>query len=107
MKIITFIEAEQGDVIRKILEHCDLWYDPPPRAPSVGCGASQPVPPASACGPGYGSTDEADPQFLKHARRDERICLISFLISAPDDAGNECYVASVACVRPVCGPFAG
>ena len=29
MKIIAFIEARQGDVIRKILEHCGLWHDPP------------------------------------------------------------------------------
>jgi hypothetical protein len=33
MKIIAFIEAHQGDTIRKILEHCKLWQDPPPRAP--------------------------------------------------------------------------
>jgi hypothetical protein len=33
MKIIAFIEAHQGDTIRKILEHCGLWHDPPPRAP--------------------------------------------------------------------------
>ena len=33
MKIIAFIEARQGDVIRKILEHCGLWREPPPRPP--------------------------------------------------------------------------
>ena len=33
MKIIAFIEARQGEVIRKILEHCCLWKDPPPRGP--------------------------------------------------------------------------
>ena len=33
MKIIAFIEADQGDVIRKILEHCGLWEDPPSRSP--------------------------------------------------------------------------
>ena len=43
MKIIAFIEAYQGDVIRKILEHCGLWHDPPSRAPPNASGPSQPV----------------------------------------------------------------
>ena len=30
MKIVAVIEARQGEVIRKILEHCGLWRDPPP-----------------------------------------------------------------------------
>ena len=29
MKNIAFVEADQGDIIRKILEHCGLWEDPP------------------------------------------------------------------------------
>src|SRR5271165_6317871 len=33
MKIISFIEARQDKVIRKILEHCGLWHDPSARAP--------------------------------------------------------------------------
>ena len=28
MRIISFIEKRQGDVIRKILTHCGLWEDP-------------------------------------------------------------------------------
>ncbi len=32
MKIISFIE--EGDVIRKILKHCNLWKDPPRPPPS-------------------------------------------------------------------------
>ena len=30
MKIIAFIKAHQADLIRKILEDCGLWQDPPP-----------------------------------------------------------------------------
>ena len=33
MRIVAVIEAHQGDVIRKILQHCGLWKDPPPRGP--------------------------------------------------------------------------
>ena len=33
MELIAFIEACQGDVIRKILQHCGLWEDPTPRPP--------------------------------------------------------------------------
>jgi hypothetical protein len=31
MKIFSFIE--EPDIIRKILRHCNLWKDPPMRAP--------------------------------------------------------------------------
>ena len=47
MKIIAFVEAREGrqdEVIRKILEHCDLWRDPPPRAPPKPAAPSRPVP---------------------------------------------------------------
>ena len=33
MKIIAFIEPDQGDVIEKILRHCGLWEEAPARAP--------------------------------------------------------------------------
>jgi len=41
MRIIAFIERDQGDVIEKILRHCGLWEeaparDPPAQEPSVG-----------------------------------------------------------------------
>jgi hypothetical protein len=33
MKIISFIEGHQADVIEKILRHCGLWKEEPPRPP--------------------------------------------------------------------------
>ena len=33
MRIIAFIERDQGDVIEKILRHCGLWEEAPARAP--------------------------------------------------------------------------
>ena len=33
MKIISFIERRQSEVIEKILRHCGLWEDAPARAP--------------------------------------------------------------------------
>ena len=35
MKIISFIEKHQRDVIEKILKHCELWIDPRDRSPPV------------------------------------------------------------------------
>jgi hypothetical protein len=71
MKIIAFIEAHQGDVIRRILEHCGLWHDPPPRSPPrtplvSRATVSTPVPEADP-----GITHEVDPDFLEHIRREE------------------------------------
>ena len=63
MKIIAFIEAHQADLIRKILEHCGLWHDPPPRVPP------RPVRSSPASDPGI--THEVDPDFLEHLRREE------------------------------------
>ena len=34
MKIISFIEKHQTDVIERILKHCHLWKDKVPRPPS-------------------------------------------------------------------------
>ncbi len=64
MKIISFIEARQGDVIRKIMEHCGLWHDPPPRAPPKP-GASRPVRAATAVKP-----QQIDPDFLVYLHRE-------------------------------------
>ncbi len=33
MRILCFIEAHQAQVIERILRHCGLWSEPPPRAP--------------------------------------------------------------------------
>jgi hypothetical protein len=66
MKIIAFIEARQGDAIRKILQHCGLWHDPPARAPPK---PSHPSPPVRSRDPGF--TTEVDPDFLEHIRREE------------------------------------
>jgi len=33
MRIVSFIEARQEEVIRRILEHCGLWHGPPHRLP--------------------------------------------------------------------------
>jgi hypothetical protein len=41
MKIIAFIEARQEEAIRKILQHCGLWHDPPPCAPPRPSSASR------------------------------------------------------------------
>ena len=55
-------EAHQGDVIRKILQHCGLWHDPPPRAPPRQTRPSHEI--------GGGITYEANPDFLEHTRRE-------------------------------------
>tara|TARA_B100001123_G_C14771575_1_gene812925 strand:+ start:185 stop:565 length:381 start_codon:yes stop_codon:yes gene_type:complete len=33
MKVVSFIELPQADVIEEILQHCGLWQSPTPRAP--------------------------------------------------------------------------
>jgi hypothetical protein len=35
MKVISFIERHQSEVIEKILRHCGMWKETPPRAPPV------------------------------------------------------------------------
>jgi hypothetical protein len=69
MKIIAFIEARQDDVIRKILQHCGLWHDPPARAPPKPSPRSRPARPIPVRDSGF--TCEADPDFLEHTRREE------------------------------------
>jgi len=68
MNIVAFIEARQGDVIRRILEHCGLWHDPPSRAPPRTSLGSQAL--RSASEPDSDITYEADPDFLERARRE-------------------------------------
>ena len=72
MKIIAFIEAHQPDLIRKILEHCGLWHDPPPRAPPRSSPPSRSAEggssPESDSAPGI--THEVDPDFLEHVHRE-------------------------------------
>jgi len=73
MKIISFIEARQGDVIRRILQHCGLWSDPPTRAPPQPApmpGAACPRPSSDPDGDSQ-RTYEADPDFLEYLRREE------------------------------------
>jgi len=75
MRIIAFIEARQGQIVRQILEHCGLWQDPPPRAPprppprprrrSRPTRPSCPMPEADA-----GVSYEVDPDYLEHAHRE-------------------------------------
>ena len=80
MKIIAFIEARQGEVIHKILEHWGLWQvedeqwrnsrsRAPPQAPRPYRPArSIPEPnPAIASGITY----EIDLDFLEHAHRED------------------------------------
>ena len=64
MRIIGVIEACQGDVIRKILQHCGLWHDPPPRAPPRQTRPFQAPRPTHDTDSGV--TYEADPDFLEH-----------------------------------------
>jgi len=33
MKVVSFIEPRQAEVIEKILKHCGLWQEPASRAP--------------------------------------------------------------------------
>jgi len=84
MKIIAFIEADQGDVIRKILEHCGLWEDPPSRGPpGPGCG---PRPVRSMPDAEDGIRYEIAPDFLEYARRDAACGGVSGGISAGEQA---------------------
>ena len=78
MRIVSFIEARQDDVIRKIRTHLGLWHDdPPPRAPPLFAHASQPdgqgsppdTPPATPACPQR--TYEVDPDFLEFTRREQ------------------------------------
>ena len=62
-------DAQQADLIRKILEHCGLWHDPPPRAPPRSSSPYRSVLSSPASDPGI--THEVDPDFLEHRRRED------------------------------------
>ena len=66
MKIIAFIDARQHDIIRKILQHCGLWEDPPSRGPPRTTRPCQTGRQAHA--PDSRLTYEVDPDFLEYAR---------------------------------------
>jgi hypothetical protein len=79
MKIIAFIEAHQGIVIQRLLQHCGLWNPPPPRPPPRPPPAR--VPPASprrrlqprpwpAAAQRYAESPDLDPDFLEYLHRE-------------------------------------
>jgi len=68
MKIIAFIEARQDNVIRKILEHCGLWRDPPPRAPPSPAWER----PACSDAPDSAYIVELDPEYIEHLHAKNR-----------------------------------
>ena len=71
MKIIGFVEARQDDVIRKILEHCDLWHpppDPPPRGPPRAAPRFQAV--HAQRESDSANAVEMDPEYLEHLHRE-------------------------------------
>ncbi len=51
----------QADFIRKILEHCGLWHDPPPRAPRPGPGIDHGLPTADRATRPAGSSPASGP----------------------------------------------
>jgi hypothetical protein len=69
MKIIASLDNHQSHVIEKILRHCGLWQDPPPRAPPVTGGTSHPA--NASADPDSGPTFEVDPEFLEHVRPEQ------------------------------------
>ena len=66
MKIIAFIEADQGGIIRNILEHCGLWEDRPSRSPP----RPRPQPVRWMLDAEDGIRYEINPDFLEYARRE-------------------------------------
>ena len=67
MKILSFIEARQADIIEKNLRHCGLWDDISTRGPPL----KPPAAPPSSADPSPGFTSEPDPDFLEHSRREK------------------------------------
>jgi len=41
MKVVSFIDPPQAEVIQKILRHCGLWQEPASRAPPDTAGLVQ------------------------------------------------------------------
>ena len=60
MKVVSFIEPPQGEVIEKILKHCGLWRASAPRAPPDVEGLVLGLD-AAYSGNSIGSQDQADP----------------------------------------------
>ena len=70
MKIVAFLQPNQPNIIRKILEHCGFWQERPTRAPPG-------IPPATHPSPGeiLGRTSELDGEFLDYLRHErDDIC---------------------------------
>jgi hypothetical protein len=65
MKVNSFVESRQDEVIRKILEHCGLWHDPPPRAPPLA--TLKPVPLVAETDSAH--RVEMDGEYLEHLHR--------------------------------------
>ena len=65
MRVVSFIERNQSDVIEQILRHCGLWDPPgardPPRSRDPG--------PAPASKPSAEPEVELDPDYLEHLWR--------------------------------------
>ena len=68
---VGFVEARQDEVIRKILEHCGLWRDPPPRAPPSHAPAA--VPARTAPEPDARFNCEVHPDYLEHLHRESQV----------------------------------
>ena len=60
MKIVTFLEPPQREVIEKILQHCGLWQASAPRAPPDVDGLVLELE-AAYSDSSIGSSDQADP----------------------------------------------
>jgi len=71
MRIVSFIEARQEDLIRDILKHCGLWHDAPPRAPpkpaNNPCSSAAVARGSSAAG----NSVEIDPDYLEHLHHEQ------------------------------------
>ena len=64
MKVVTFLEPPQAEVIEKILRHCGLWQSSTPRAPPEVDGLVLELD-AAHSDSSSGSSDQADePQDL-------------------------------------------
>jgi hypothetical protein len=74
MNVIALLEARQGELIRKILEHRGLWHDPPtcappPIAPTSATGLEASRPP---CDPTSSQVYEVAPDFLEYRRHKDQ-----------------------------------
>jgi hypothetical protein len=62
MKVVSFIEPPQADVIEKIMRHCGLWNPPPPRPPPAGgCPVDDP---AGARGPDADGSEHGERTYV-------------------------------------------